>query len=217
MAGVGLASARTLPPGGAGGGCWRRPEVGEGPAPAMAAAGGAGWRLPGRVLELVFSYLELRELRSCALVCKLWHRVLHGDENSEVWRSLAARCLAEEALRTDVLCNVPTYKGKVSGARRSRLGVAAGQPPPGSLEQAAAAPSGAGRAARPGVALAASGVTWRRWWGTCNSRQGQGEPRHPGFHRHQPCSGFVGVLGAVHPGMLGVAACSCLWGRLKGP
>ncbi|NXD16845.1 FBSP1 protein, partial [Nothocercus nigrocapillus] len=78
------------------------------------ATGGAGWRLPGRVLELVFSYLELRELRSCALVCKLWHRVLHGDENSEVWRSLAARCLAEEALRTDILCNVPTYKGKVS-------------------------------------------------------------------------------------------------------
>lgn len=81
------------------------------------AAGGAGWRLPGRVLELVFSYLELRELRSCALVCKLWHHVLHGDENSEVWRSLAARCLAEEALRTDILCNVPTYKGKVSPAR----------------------------------------------------------------------------------------------------
>lgn len=81
---------------------------------AAAAGGGAGWRLPGRVLELVFSYLELRELRSCALVCKLWHRVLHGDENSEVWRSLAARCLAEEALRTDILCNVPTYKGKVS-------------------------------------------------------------------------------------------------------
>ncbi|NWZ32498.1 FBSP1 protein, partial [Asarcornis scutulata] len=80
---------------------------------AAAAGGGAGWRLPGRVLELVFSYLELRELRSCALVCKLWHRVLHGDENSEVWRSLAARCLAEEALRTDILCNVPTYKGKV--------------------------------------------------------------------------------------------------------
>ncbi|XP_042312863.1 F-box/SPRY domain-containing protein 1 isoform X2 [Sceloporus undulatus] len=76
-------------------------------------SGGAGWRLPGRVLEFVFSYLELRELRSCALVCKLWHRVLHGDENSEVWRSLAARCLAEEALRTDVLCNVPTFKGKV--------------------------------------------------------------------------------------------------------
>ncbi|XP_068277184.1 F-box/SPRY domain-containing protein 1 [Nyctibius grandis] len=86
---------------------------GGGGGAAAAAAGGPGWRLPGRVLELVFSYLELRELRSCALVCKLWHRVLHGDENSEVWRSLAARCLAEEALRTDILCNVPTYKGKV--------------------------------------------------------------------------------------------------------
>lgn len=69
--------------------------------------------MPGRVLEFVFSYLDLRELRSCALVCKMWYRVLHGDENSEVWRSLAARSLAEEALRTDILCNVPTYKGKV--------------------------------------------------------------------------------------------------------
>lgn len=77
------------------------------------AAGAGGWRLPGRVLEFVFSYLDLRELRSCALVCKMWYRVLHGDENSEVWRSLAARSLAEEALRTDILCNVPTYKGKV--------------------------------------------------------------------------------------------------------
>lgn len=89
------------------------PGPGPGPGAAAASWGGPGWRLPGRVLELVFSYLELRELRSCALVCKLWHRVLHGDENSEVWRSLAARCLAEEALRTDILCNVPTYKGKV--------------------------------------------------------------------------------------------------------
>lgn len=80
---------------------------------AAAAAAAGGWRLPGRVLEFVFSYLELRELRSCALVCKMWYRVLHGDENSEVWRSLAGRSLAEESLRTDILCNVPTYKGKV--------------------------------------------------------------------------------------------------------
>ncbi|KAG8135890.1 hypothetical protein E2320_008877 [Naja naja] len=86
--------------------------AGSGGASNSAAAAG-GWRLPGRVLEFVFSYLDLRELRSCALVCKLWYRVLHGDENSEVWRSLAARSLAEEALRTDILCNVPTYKGKV--------------------------------------------------------------------------------------------------------
>ncbi|KAJ7332104.1 hypothetical protein JRQ81_014284 [Phrynocephalus forsythii] len=84
------------------------------------AAASGGWRLPGRVLEFVFSYLELREL--CALVCKMWYRVLHGDENSEVWRSLAARSLAEEALRTDILCNVPTYKGKVRPGWRPREG-----------------------------------------------------------------------------------------------
>lgn len=94
--------------------------AGSGGAPHSAAAAG-GWRLPGRVLEFVFSYLDLRELRSCALVCKLWYRVLHGDENSEVWRSLAARSLAEEALRTDILCNVPTYKGKVRRACRATL------------------------------------------------------------------------------------------------
>ncbi|PIO27144.1 hypothetical protein AB205_0108350, partial [Aquarana catesbeiana] len=70
-------------------------------------------RLPSRVLELVFSYLELADLRSCGLVCKHWYRTLHGDENSEVWRSLCLRTISEEALRTDVLCNLPTYKAKV--------------------------------------------------------------------------------------------------------
>lgn len=82
---------------------------------------GAGGRLPSRVLELVFSYLELSELRNCALVCKHWYRCLHGDENSEVWRSLCARSLAEEALRTDILCNLPSYKAKVREPRATPL------------------------------------------------------------------------------------------------
>ncbi|XP_073660177.1 F-box/SPRY domain-containing protein 1 isoform X1 [Tursiops truncatus] len=86
---------------------------GGGGAGAGSGAAGAGGRLPSRVLELVFSYLELSELRSCALVCKHWYRCLHGDENSEVWRSLCARSLAEEALRTDILCNLPSYKAKI--------------------------------------------------------------------------------------------------------
>lgn len=84
---------------------------------AGSASSGIGGRLPSRVLELVFSYLELSELRSCALVCKHWYRCLHGDENSEVWRSLCARSLAEEALRTDILCNLPSYKAKVRESR----------------------------------------------------------------------------------------------------
>ncbi|MBZ3879167.1 F-box/SPRY domain-containing protein 1 [Sciurus carolinensis] len=78
-------------------------------------SGSAGIRawLPSRVLELVFSYLELLELQSCTLVCKHWYHCLQGDENSAVWRSLCARSLAEEALRTHILCNLPSYKAKV--------------------------------------------------------------------------------------------------------
>lgn len=81
---------------------------------AAAAGGGAGvaGRLPARVLEHVFSYLELSDLMRCALVCWHWNNIL-SDENSEVWRSLCARSLSDEALRSDILCNLPTYKGKV--------------------------------------------------------------------------------------------------------
>ncbi|KAE8604823.1 hypothetical protein XENTR_v10014843 [Xenopus tropicalis] len=80
------------------------------PPPPLSQASG---RLPSRVLELVFSYLDLPDLRSCGLVCKHWYRCLHGDENSEVWRSLCGRIVSEEALRTDILCNLPTYKAKM--------------------------------------------------------------------------------------------------------
>lgn len=74
--------------------------------------GGVAGRLPGRVLEHIFSYLDLADLTHCSLVCWHWSSTL-ADENSEVWRSLCARGLSEEALRSDVLCNLPTYKGKV--------------------------------------------------------------------------------------------------------
>lgn len=76
--------------------------------------GGAGvaGRLPARVLEHIFSYLELYDLMRCSLVCWHWNNIL-ADENSEVWRSLSSRTLSDEALRSDILCNLPTYKGKV--------------------------------------------------------------------------------------------------------
>lgn len=80
-------------------------------APAAGGAGVAG-RLPARVLEHVFSYLELSDLMRCSLVCWHWYNIL-ADENSEVWRSLCGRSLSDEALRSDILCNLPTYKGKV--------------------------------------------------------------------------------------------------------
>ncbi|KAG7487512.1 hypothetical protein MATL_G00024360 [Megalops atlanticus] len=74
--------------------------------------GGVAGRLPSRVLEHIFSYLELPDLMRCALVCWHWNSCL-ADENSEVWRSLCTRTLSEEALRSDILCNLPTYKGKL--------------------------------------------------------------------------------------------------------
>ncbi|KAK7881274.1 hypothetical protein WMY93_029683 [Mugilogobius chulae] len=91
------------------------------PYAAAAAGGGAGstggaatgvaGRLPARVLEHLFSYLELSDLMCCSLVCWHWYNIL-SDENSEVWRSLCTRSLSDEALRSDVLCNLATYKGK---------------------------------------------------------------------------------------------------------
>ncbi|KAM7390716.1 hypothetical protein PAMA_008756 [Pampus argenteus] len=79
-----------------------------------AAGGGAGvaGRLPARVLEHIFSYLEMFDLMRCSLVCWHWNNIL-ADENSEVWRSLSNRSLSDEALRSDILCNLPTYKGKL--------------------------------------------------------------------------------------------------------
>jgi len=81
---------------------------------AAAAGGGAGvaGRLPARVLEHVFSYLELSDLMRCTLVCWHWNNIL-ADENSEVWRSLCNRSLSDESMRSDILCNLPTYRGKV--------------------------------------------------------------------------------------------------------
>lgn len=81
---------------------------------AAAAGGGTGvaGRLPARVLEHIFSYLDLSDLMRCAFVCWQWNNTL-ADENSEVWRSLCNRTLSDEALRSDILCNLATYKGKV--------------------------------------------------------------------------------------------------------
>ncbi|MBZ3873557.1 F-box/SPRY domain-containing protein 1 [Sciurus carolinensis] len=100
MAALGLGAGAAL----VGAGC-----SGGGAGDASGSAGIRAW-LPSRVLDLVFSYLELLELQSCTLVCKHWYRCLQGDENNEVSRSLCARSLAEEALRTHILCNLPATR-----------------------------------------------------------------------------------------------------------
>ncbi|KAB5586554.1 hypothetical protein PHYPO_G00003030 [Pangasianodon hypophthalmus] len=79
---------------------------------AACGASGVAGRLPSRVLEHIFSYLDLSDLMRCSLVCWHWNNCL-ADENSEVWRSQCTRLLSEEALRSDILCNLATYKGKL--------------------------------------------------------------------------------------------------------
>lgn len=69
-------------------------------------------RLPYRALEHIFSYLDIEDLRNCSLVCRTWYLYLN-DENNDVWLMHCVRKIAEEALKSDILCNVPTYKTKL--------------------------------------------------------------------------------------------------------
>lgn len=68
--------------------------------------------IPDNVLELIFSYLKLQDLRNCSLVCKSWNRFLN-DENNEVWRAQCMQKLSPDAFKTDLLSVVPTYKAKL--------------------------------------------------------------------------------------------------------
>lgn len=107
MSGVGSAAVGSV--------SWSSSGSGSGSGLACGVSGIAG-RLPSRVLEHIFSYLDLSDLACCSLVCWHWNNCL-ADENSEVWRSQCARLLNDEALRTDILCNLGTYKGKVRVCR----------------------------------------------------------------------------------------------------
>ncbi|XP_076624543.1 F-box synaptic protein isoform X2 [Colletes latitarsis] len=64
------------------------------------------------VLEVIFSYLDLNTLRNCSMVCKRWNKFLNY-ENNGAWRMHCIRKLAQEALSSDLLSSVPTYKSKL--------------------------------------------------------------------------------------------------------
>lgn len=68
--------------------------------------------IPDNVLELIFSFLKLQDLRNCTLVCKSWYRFF-CDENNEVWRAQCLQKVPAEAFKNDLLTVVPTYKAKL--------------------------------------------------------------------------------------------------------
>ncbi|ESO02486.1 hypothetical protein HELRODRAFT_65080 [Helobdella robusta] len=68
--------------------------------------------LPQFILEYLFSYLSVEDLRNCALVCTKWYKILN-DENNDVWRLHCVHKLAQEALNSDLLSHIPSYKNKL--------------------------------------------------------------------------------------------------------
>ncbi|XP_072936703.1 F-box/SPRY domain-containing protein 1 isoform X2 [Epargyreus clarus] len=68
--------------------------------------------LPDHILETIFSYLSVLELRHCALVCKRWYRVLN-DEDSDVWRTHCMKKLTEEVVKSELLIPLPSFKAKL--------------------------------------------------------------------------------------------------------
>lgn len=68
--------------------------------------------LPDLVLELIFSYLSLRDIRQCMTVCRHWHRYL-SDENNDIWRTHCQQKLSEEVIKSELLSALPTYRSKL--------------------------------------------------------------------------------------------------------
>lgn len=68
--------------------------------------------VPDHVLENIFSYLDLADLRNCSVVCKSWYRII-SDENNDVWRVHCMKRLQEEVIKSDLLSSVFTYKTKL--------------------------------------------------------------------------------------------------------
>lgn len=69
-------------------------------------------KISDSILETIFSYLSLKDLRNCALVCKKWNKIL-SDENNDLWQGHCVKILAEEVMKSDLLSTVTTYKGKL--------------------------------------------------------------------------------------------------------
>lgn len=68
--------------------------------------------LPRSVLETIFMFLNLADIRHCLLTCRRWNRVL-SDECSDVWRNLCLKKLSKSILKSEILSSVSSYKAKL--------------------------------------------------------------------------------------------------------
>jgi len=68
--------------------------------------------LPENVIENLFTFLDLSDVQSAALVCSEWNRVL-SDENGDAWRSHCIRRMTQDVLHSELLSTCPTYKSKL--------------------------------------------------------------------------------------------------------
>jgi len=68
--------------------------------------------LPENVLENLFTYLDLSDIRSVASVCPHWYGVVR-DENGEVWRSFCLQKMERESLSSELLTSCGTFKAKL--------------------------------------------------------------------------------------------------------
>jgi len=74
---------------------------------------GGGWsKLPKCVLNVIFSYLDIADVRNCCLTCRRWNRYLR-DEDSEVWRNQCRNKLPRTSLMSEILTSAPTYRAKL--------------------------------------------------------------------------------------------------------
>lgn len=67
--------------------------------------------LPFHILETIFSYLEVKDIKNCYIVCKSWFRLL-DDEDNYVWTLICMDKISEEVLKSNILAPLKTYKAK---------------------------------------------------------------------------------------------------------
>ena len=64
------------------------------------------------ILAVILSFLSLPDIKNCCLVCKNWYKYL-CDENNEIWHAIVTKKLGKAILASDLLVDVPTFKGKL--------------------------------------------------------------------------------------------------------